>query len=697
MVQPTDVVRKRSVVEEPQYEEAPFGEFIMWLASIADDIMPWGGGAIQFLTRNKQLRQFWMQEPTLASALYTITIRDASFSWTIKGDQPLTVKATQEMLHNADLGKGWLDFIQKWRLDFLTVDNGAFFEVIRRSDSPNSSVIGINHLDSLLCRRTGVPDWPVIYTDRKGVDHKLRPWQIVATADFPSPIETANGVGVCAVSRVLRQAQFMRDISIRDRERSSGADPKTLHIITGVPKTDVENAIKQHREVQLDQGYVRYSKPVIFSNIDPSKPASVASLDLAPRPDQWDLNIVQTWYITLLAMALGVDYQDLAPLPSRGIGGSMQSMILHEKAKGKGPELFMKTIEHAFNFHGIMPRNVEFSYNEKDPAAEVQNAELLRTQAEAHKMYNEAGILSPQASRNMLLDGGIISQEIFDLASMGEPDATPEVLAESDEPNLQQPGGQSPNIITPEGEKENLANFDERERKRWEAEMFRDMEKALDSIFKDLKKAVLPKKLRGEKADPGEIIEGEKFWAGFRKTMTGAMAPNARQIFLGVAEFNQSLGLAVDMEAINIGVHEFTRTYTTQWLQALEGKTRDGLRQAVMTWQQGGLGAEGLPDLVSSIEPLFGKGRAQRIAQTETTRVFDLGNKASHISAGVEYEQWQTANDDLVRDEHQGFQGQVYAVDEGPRPSDFVNCRCARVPISTEIALTLLGGEEEVE
>ncbi len=156
MVEPrTASVANRSVVEPPSHEEGPFGNFVMWLASIADDIVPWGGGGGNFKIRDMQLRQFWLLEPTLASALYTIAIRDASFSWTVKGDAPLTVKATQDLLHNANLGKGWLDFAQKWRLDFLTQDNGAFFEVIRQSDRPDSPVMGINHLDSGRCRRTG--------------------------------------------------------------------------------------------------------------------------------------------------------------------------------------------------------------------------------------------------------------------------------------------------------------------------------------------------------------------------------------------------------------------------------------------------------------------------------------------------------------------------------------------------------------
>ena len=206
------------------------------------------------------------------------------------------------------------------------------------------------------------------------------------------------------------------------------------------------------------------------------------------------------------------------------------------------------------------------------------------------------------------------------------------------------------------------------------------MNRALTAVFNRLKRRILARKMIAWKADAGKVTRSGAFLRDFRKTLGEAMAPNARRIFIGTAEFNLGVGIDVDMAVINASVVNFTKTYTTMWLAELEATTRDRLRAAVVSWQQGGLGTQGLPDLVQAIEPLFGKGRAARIAQTETTRVFDLGNKASHESAGIEEEEWQTAQDDLVRPEHQALHGKVFKINKGPRPSDFVNCRCARTP-----------------
>ncbi len=106
-----------------------------------------------------------------------------------------------------------------------------------------------------------------------------------------------------------------------------------------------------------------------------------------------------------------------------------------------------------------------------------------------------------------------------------------------------------------------------------------------------------------------------------------------------------------------------------------------------MAWQDGGLGDAGLPDLVRSIEPMFGPARAQRIAVTEVTRIFDEGNKLAHKAAGIETEEWQTARDDLVDTAIcQPLDGQRFPIDSGPRPvtDTHIGCRCARLPVAVD-------------
>lgn len=209
---------------DPSSEAA--GSLVLELATIADSLIPFGQSP---RLRDAQLRAFWPTEPVLASAIYSIAIRNAAWSWTLEGP-PLTVEAVQDMLQQSELGDGWSAMMVKWNTDLFTQDNGAFLEVIHETERADSPVLGLAHLDAARCIRTGNPQTPVRYKDRDGVWHILDPHQVTVTSEFPSPVETMNGMQLCFVSRVLRAAQILRDIQVYQREKLSGTNPNVIHL-----------------------------------------------------------------------------------------------------------------------------------------------------------------------------------------------------------------------------------------------------------------------------------------------------------------------------------------------------------------------------------------------------------------------------------------------------------------------------------
>ncbi|MFA5715366.1 MAG: hypothetical protein WC998_06485, partial [Candidatus Paceibacterota bacterium] len=502
---PNEIDITKSVQVKPQYEELPRSSFVLQLATIADDITAWGNNPHY---RDIQLRNFWPTEPYLASAIYTIVGRNAAFNWTLDGP-PRTVKVIQNMLHNADLGRGWLSFITKLSIDLFTCDNGAFIEVIRDGISETSPVIGVANLDSGRCRRTGVPDWPVVYTDRNGAEHKMLPWQIITVEEFPSPIETMNNVQICAVSRVLRMAQLLRDISVYKREKVTGNNTKAIHLVSGVRTQEIEDAMKAHNEEQLAQGFTRFYKQMIFGTLDPNAKVAHEVIDLSSLPDGFDEEVTMKWYISLLAMGFGADFQDFAPLPGGGLGSSQQSQILHQKSRGKGPALFMKTIEHKFNFHGIIPQNVTFRYDEQDTAGDMEQATLAKMRADTAAVYVFNGILTPEAVRQQMLDRGELTQEEFDSLNI-EPDVTPDIVANDIEP------------VDNSAKAVRKPDFMGRERRKVEASFQSDIEKALNASFAEFKKKILGKKPTKELPFMDDIINDEEMWENFRVRVVGA-------------------------------------------------------------------------------------------------------------------------------------------------------------------------------
>lgn len=407
-------IERRTVVDSPDVDERqqPFGySLVLQVAQAAQSITPWGRYP---KTRDQELRSFWHSESWLASVVYSVSIRNASFAWQVVGADPEktqpknTIRKVNQILKNSNRGKGWIDLITKTCIDLYTQDNGAFWEIIRtKNNSPSSPVINIAYLDAAKCQRTGDPEYPVIYTDRKGREHVMRWWQVRTIEEFPTGIEEVYGMQYCAVTRALLAAEIIQAIAVYKLEKVSGNFTKAVDIVSGVTQSKINDAVALAEEQNLNQVLYRYSLPVILAGIDPTTNLSHIHIDLASLPDNFDEDTSFKWYVAQLAAAFGVDYQEIAPLMTGNLGSSQQSEIMHLKTRGKGPALIMSIFEDTIN-RGLIPSNVEFKFLEQDLRSETEKAEAKFTRVKARAMQIKSGELSPSAARELaVLDGDV--------------------------------------------------------------------------------------------------------------------------------------------------------------------------------------------------------------------------------------------------------------------------------------------------
>jgi len=158
----------------------------------------------------------------------------------------------------------------------------------------------------------------------------------------------------------------------------------------------------------------------------------------------------------------------------------------------------------------------------------------------------------------------------------------------------------------------------------------------------------------------------------------------------------------VDMNAVNEAVRAFTvDTYIPNLIkldgpESIVAATRTGVRDVLVRWMDGELGDRGLPDLTGTLEQWFSPARAKRIAVTEATRIYGLGNREAwqnsytdpymQQATGITAMRWQTARDDLVcpiclpLNGRQMPLGQGFPVPGGIPPAH-PNCRCWITPI----------------
>lgn len=411
-------VESKTVVDTPKARDHtnPTAPLMFMLSSVADNMTPWGSSVAR---RDGELREFVPTEPVLSSAVYSTSVRNASFEWEIVPADPFkpipknTIKASTRILKNSDRGGGWQKFMLKICNDLYTQDNGAFIEVIRAKDDPNSPVLNIAHLDAGKCTRTGDPEVPVLYLDRLGKYHALKWYQVMTVEEFPSSIETMFGAQLCAVSRALRAAQILRDIQVYKLEKVSGRWARSIELVGGISRSEIEDAFKVATAEWDNAGLTRFNPHVIIPGIDPTNPVSHETIELASLPDQFSFDDEMKWYVAILAMAFGVDYQEFAPLPAGGLGSGQQSEILHLKTRGKGPAMIMSLFENLLNGDNrILPKTVKFQFKVHDARAEEANAQARFMRGKDRSLRVQSGELDIVAARQMAIDDGDLSERI---------------------------------------------------------------------------------------------------------------------------------------------------------------------------------------------------------------------------------------------------------------------------------------------
>lgn len=423
---------QQSVVDTPTVQERQQPRampIILTVAAQSQAITPWG---VNPKVRDQELRAFWVSEPWLASVVYSVSTRNASFVWDVVGSDPSepapknTIRAVKRMLKNANMGKGWKNLLSKTCVDLFTTDNAAWWQLLR--NGPNEPVRGILHLDSGRVLRTGDPLVPAIYTDRYGREHLMNWWEIRSIEEMPMPIESAFDLQLCATSRCLLAAEIIQSIAVYKQEKVGGTFTRAIDFISGPTQQNIDDGLRLSREQLLNRGLLRYSLPVIIPGLDPSATLSHVHIDLASLPDNFDEDISFKWYVAQLASAFGVDYQEIAPLMTGSLGSSQQSEIMHLKTHGKGPALFMGLLEDIIN-DGLIPSNVEFRFLEQDLRSESEKAEARFTRSKDRSMRVKSGELDGVAARRVAVADGDLPEWMADeiderekkLAKQGKP------------------------------------------------------------------------------------------------------------------------------------------------------------------------------------------------------------------------------------------------------------------------------------
>lgn len=398
--------------------------------------------------RDVRLRQLMYEDfhDFWSGAIGIAITKMASLGWDLESTTPRLRNYFQELLLAADDNQSWVRFLSRHLQDYLTTDNGAFVEVVRASSSAGSRILGLMHLDSLRCTRTGNAEIPVLYRDTKGKVHELKAHQVLTLTDMPSATETYHGVGWCSTSRALGIIRKLGAIERYIYEKVSGDRALAIDFVGGVVDQDVQTAVDSAKEQNEQRGNVLY-KGAIMVPVPTDQSISHVRINFAELPDGFVYEEQFNNCVLVVANAIGLDVQDLQPLTGRPLGTATQSQVLEDKSEGRGLAAWRQQWTHMAN-QFLLPDSVTFAFSEKDVRDEQRRADVNKTITETvATMVEKVGVTTDQG-KQVLADNEVIPQEFV------PQDTTPrETISDTQKPEIEDVEEQ-PESKQPESEPE---------------------------------------------------------------------------------------------------------------------------------------------------------------------------------------------------------------------------------------------------
>ena len=362
-------------------------------------VSAWG-----FRRRDRELRElsYATHNGLFQGAIAGLIMRVQSTPWEIKAGRNIA-RYYQDMLQNSDF-HDWEAWIARTLWDFFTQDFGAVAEVIGAGDPTkpiSGRVLGLAHMDSLSCYTTKTIKTPIVYWNEEDNSmHRMEDSRVYRFTDMVSPRRLAYGTGLCALSRYLSEANVDILLGRHDNEMLNDLPPSRLLTVQGMTDQQVKDAMAMYEANRRADGQSVFRNTMILYGMDVASPLKVESIPFSTLPENFDTEKFINAHVNKLALALGVDPQDIWPLSGQALGTGTQSTILHSKAQGKMYGRIMQMITRFIN-RKVLPDGAEFAFKFKDSEADATMAQTAQIWVD---LASKATWLSDDEKRRLVAD-----------------------------------------------------------------------------------------------------------------------------------------------------------------------------------------------------------------------------------------------------------------------------------------------------
>lgn len=365
--------------------------------------------------RETYLRKASLEVDIISSVINNLTMRLFNMPLQVVPDNQLisshlnVAKFYQAMLVNA-----WARYGEVFINDLLTFDKGSFL-IIESTVSPsqplgkNDVPTGLKYAPSRQIVLNDNEEYPYIFitNNRNILLHESR---VIRLMQMPIALSETTSVGLSFTSRAFNVGQLLNSAIVFGLESLGTLDADT--IIWGTSTTS--KAIQQSfKDAQLDgsnTGMTKKGAKVYLGLRDPS--AKLGLLELKRLPESFDYEKFTQTAIKLLAIAAGVDENDILAMSNAGTTKTA-TLISELKAKFKLEAWFTKRLQQEIG-QKFLPTFLKLQVGEKSDNISETEGKARINLVRSDKLLAEFGALDDRTARQNAVKYGLITQVQFE-------------------------------------------------------------------------------------------------------------------------------------------------------------------------------------------------------------------------------------------------------------------------------------------
>ncbi len=370
--------------------------------SIFDSLPPWGTLGRQFRLR----RLYYQSGNSLVQSAIQALIRQVKQTPNeLVGAHPTLVRRYQDLFQQADFGGGIDQLLSKLLVDYYTLDVGAVMEIVGpgAKDTPLLvPPVGLVALDALRCYFTGNLEFPIFYRSHRTNKLTKMHWtRVVRLVDMPSSDPFYRGMGFCALSRAAAVAQAEIAMYRLELQNLSDEPANGLLILSGMAEAKFLKKLSDFDDNRNSDQPSLLRNLIQITTTEPGGAVDGKIIPFSQLPVGYTQEESVRTHVNLLALAIGVDPQDIWPLSGQSMGSGSQSKILHAKSSGKALGDTLSLLGRTWNI-AVLPSSLELRYKPRDTEREQSDANIASTWVTLSNTLFVSGQIDGQQANQLL-------------------------------------------------------------------------------------------------------------------------------------------------------------------------------------------------------------------------------------------------------------------------------------------------------